>query len=347
MKPLISIIIPVYNVKTYLQKCLDSIFAQHCDQIEVICIDDGSTDGSGDALDSYAAREPVLKVIHKENSGVSAARNDGIRQATGEYLLFVDSDDWLEEGSLHGLTERLSSNKVDILFSDHLVVSSSQSRLVSMFSCPFTTCNRSSIDDIQSAVFNMGPANYRNDEFSVKAGSAAPWHYVVSAKLVKDNEIWFNAKLKGLFDDGLFTLGILERADTVSYLPIVTYCYREMDSSLTQGFNPKIQEKFPLVYSELKHFIEQSSNKALSEAFYIRVFCYLLKAISSNYLNRANPKSESERYSSFLTMVNSEPYHEAISKMNITHLGLLRTKVLAIMLKLHFYKLFWLVKKAK
>jgi glycosyltransferase involved in cell wall biosynthesis len=93
---LISVIVPVYNVKEYLAKCLQSILEQTYKNIELICVDDGSTDGSGAICDEYAERDARVRVAHKVNGGVSSARNAGIELAQGDYIAFVDSDDWLD-----------------------------------------------------------------------------------------------------------------------------------------------------------------------------------------------------------------------------------------------------------
>ena len=91
--PLISVIIPVYNVEKYLHRCLDSVIEQTYKNLEVILIDDGSTDHSGEICDDYAAKDVRIHVIHQENQGVSAARNKGLDNVKGEYITFVDSDD--------------------------------------------------------------------------------------------------------------------------------------------------------------------------------------------------------------------------------------------------------------
>ena len=93
--PRISVIVPVYRVEPYLARCLDSILGQSYESLEVIAVDDGSPDRSGEILDAYAARDGRLRVIHQENGGLSAARNAGLDLATGEYIGFVDSDDYI------------------------------------------------------------------------------------------------------------------------------------------------------------------------------------------------------------------------------------------------------------
>ncbi len=95
--PLISVIVPIYNVEKYVRKCLDSLKNQTMKQIEVICIDDGSTDESGRIAEEYKSEDwPKFRVIHTENRGLSAARNCGIDEALADWIMFVDSDDWVE-----------------------------------------------------------------------------------------------------------------------------------------------------------------------------------------------------------------------------------------------------------
>lgn len=106
---LLTVIVPVYKVEEYLPRCVDSILGQTYENLEVILVDDGSPDGSGAICDAYAARDSRVKVIHKENGGLSSARNAGIDAARGEYLAFVDSDDWIEPDayeSMMALMER-------------------------------------------------------------------------------------------------------------------------------------------------------------------------------------------------------------------------------------------------
>ena len=100
--PYFSIVIPVYNVAPYLRECLDSALAQTFSDWEAICVDDGSTDGSGEILDEYAAKDGRFKVIHQKNAGVSAARNFGIDAAVGEYVTFLDGDDAYDRSWLEG-----------------------------------------------------------------------------------------------------------------------------------------------------------------------------------------------------------------------------------------------------
>lgn len=121
MNGLVSVVVPVYNVAAYLPECLQSILAQDHEKLEVILIDDGSTDGSGALCDEFAARDNRVRVIHQKNGGAAAAKNAGLRAATGEYLSFVDSDDVLEPGAyshMIGLLEEYSADVVQCAYQD-------------------------------------------------------------------------------------------------------------------------------------------------------------------------------------------------------------------------------------
>ena len=110
----ISVIVPVYNVENYISKCLDSILAQTHTDIEVICVNDGSTDNSGKILDEYASHDSRVQVFHKENGGVSSARNLALENATGEYIGFVDSDDYIDPHMYLSLLSALEEQDADI-----------------------------------------------------------------------------------------------------------------------------------------------------------------------------------------------------------------------------------------
>lgn len=111
MSPRFSIIIPVYNVAPYLRECLDSVLSQTFTDWEAVCVDDGSVDGSGDILDEYAAKDLRFRTVHQQNSGVSSARNMALNFALGEYLCFVDGDDWICRDYLQQLDDEISKNR--------------------------------------------------------------------------------------------------------------------------------------------------------------------------------------------------------------------------------------------
>jgi len=116
--PKVSIIVPVYNAERHLERCVDSILSQEFQDVELILVDDGSTDGSPALCDAYAGRDSRVRAIHRENGGVSVARNAGIDVARGEYLQFLDADDWITTDATKLLVRAMEENRVDMVIAD-------------------------------------------------------------------------------------------------------------------------------------------------------------------------------------------------------------------------------------
>ena len=116
--PKLSVIVPVYNTEKYLRECVDSILAQTFTDFELILVDDGSTDGSGAICDEYAGKDSRIRVIHQENGGATLARRSGVRIAQGEYVAFVDSDDWIAQHIYQNMMEKAETCGADVILCD-------------------------------------------------------------------------------------------------------------------------------------------------------------------------------------------------------------------------------------
>lgn len=130
--PLISIIVPVYKAEKYLHRCVDSLLAQTFQDFEILLIDDGSPDQSGEICDEYARQDSRVRVLHKENGGVSSARNKGLDNAIGEYLTFIDADDWLDIDCFEKGFSLLKQNDLDILQYSYRMISEEDESIISV-----------------------------------------------------------------------------------------------------------------------------------------------------------------------------------------------------------------------
>lgn len=126
MSPKVSVIIPVYNVENYLERCIDSVCGQNFSDTEIILVDDGSTDGSGKLCDVLAQKDSRIRVIHQENGGLSVARNTGLANASGQWISFIDSDDWIEKSFLENLIKEAEKNQCGIVGCNYRRVSEKQ-----------------------------------------------------------------------------------------------------------------------------------------------------------------------------------------------------------------------------
>lgn len=221
MLPLISVIIPVYNVEPYLRECLDSVTGQTYRNLEIIIVDDGSTDKSGEICDEYARADSRIRVTHQQNGGVAAARNAGLAAALGEYIAWVDSDDVCAPDMLEYLYKGLIENDAD------------------MCQCGMSRNKK---------VFDSPSAALPDTRTKIISGSAEIFDNLIR------NDIWHNLVFK-LYPSRLFEgvtfpnviIGedswaqfyILNKMERVVLMPEVKYYYRQRDGSITHIYKPE------------------------------------------------------------------------------------------------------------
>ena len=211
--PLVSIVIPVFNVERHLRQCLDSVLRQTLKEWECICIDDGSPDGSGAILDEYGNRDARFKIIHQRNRGVSAARNLGIKLASAPYLTFIDSDDWVEDDALESLLSAMKESCADMVMCS-ICIHQENHQEVSM-ETPYP------------------PSGNMRDEYAVteKSFSGAAlvdvsiWAKLFSAETIRAHQIHFAPELK-VSEDMEFSTRMLCHSRRVSIIRKPLYHYR-------------------------------------------------------------------------------------------------------------------------
>lgn len=218
---LVSVIIPVYNVEKYLHTCLDSVFGQTFSDWEAVCVNDGSTDGSAVILKEYAAKDDRFRVVEQPNAGLSAARNTGLMHAAGDYILFLDSDDWLETDALETLS--------GILDGEDLVCFSGRRYLE--FESRFLPS-----DELDERTYPSG-MDYYNENALQRRDFAFVCVVLRLYKrsFLKENGLRFK---EGIFhEDNLFTPLACYFARRVRVLNRSLYVYRVRDNSITTTYN--------------------------------------------------------------------------------------------------------------
>lgn len=215
---MISIIIPVYNVEKYLRECLDSVINQSFPEKEVLLIDDGSADSSSEICEEYAARYPYIHVIHKENGGLSSARNRGIEEASGEWIIFLDSDDvWADKDCLTKLHRYATSLNLDIVRFEYQAVNENLELI-----------EPRNYD--KSALENQPLDNYQ----LVKFGIAGEWFavlYLIKRRAIAN--IRFNEKTEFQEDIDFYCRLFAEKQLRCGYLNEKMYLYRKRTASIT------------------------------------------------------------------------------------------------------------------
>lgn len=252
--PLISIIIPAYNVEQYLTACLSSIEQQIYQNFEVILIDDGSIDSTGVICDTVATKDDRFKVIHQKNQGVSVARNKGIEEARGEYIAFIDSDDKITPEYLSSF-----SLKNDIEIQGHVIYENNIQRSV--------IYSKRKVQKDVAKVFCLGPFN------------SAVWGKIFKTSIIKDNKIVFPVNLC-FSEDTIFLLQYIKHCKTLAVFDAAEYIYIKHSGSLTNKKYPMndmmvkekmIVESYKLLFPESKFqkdFLREVSLSIISKYYF-------------------------------------------------------------------------------
>lgn len=215
-----SIVIPVYNVENYLEECLDSVVNQTYQNLEVIAINDGSTDDSGKILKKYSQQYEFIKVIYQENSGNSVARNQGIQNASGKYIYFLDSDDYILPETINNLVDTMEKNKLDLIrFGAEPFLDGADYKL-----------DKNLYD--YSKFFEHGKI-YDKKEFlraSIRGFSPSPCLYILKKDLLEQNNIHFYPGI--MHEDELFSLLVYLHTNCAMYDTNLYYKRRYREGSI-------------------------------------------------------------------------------------------------------------------
>lgn len=267
---LISVIVPVYNVEKYIHRCVDSILNQTYRNLEIILVDDGSPDNCGKICDKYAEADPRVKVIHQKNAGLSEARNAGINIAAGEYIAFVDSDDYIEQNMYETMYSELILNKADICVCQWQYEFSDGKQVVD-------------INNIDSEIYGKMKAEKFAEFFyrgSYENGVVcAAWNKLYKADVF--SEIRFVGRL---FEDDRIHNQILSKDYVVVVIPEQLYLYCENSDSLT---NKSFRENRLLIFDILSERLSSFSNNEFILVNTRKLYCniyieYYYKAKKSN-----------------------------------------------------------------
>lgn len=241
----LSIVVPIYKVEPYLRKCVDSLLVQDLskEDYEIILVDDGSPDRCGEICDEYASRYANIRVVHRKNGGLSAARNSGIEVAQGKYIQFVDSDDYLEPNVLKTLVEKMDADNLDILRFNYQNVNENYEVFEPNKSGkPFVDYTDKICDGITFLNEKLGYACYA-------------WQFVIKTELVKYIPLF---KEGIYFEDMEWTPRVLTVANRVTSVDTIVYDYLVREGSITQG---KTVEKKRKIIEDKMLLVELMTNK--------------------------------------------------------------------------------------
>lgn len=293
--PAISVVIPVYNVENeYLSKCMESVLMQKGADFEIIMIDDGSTNGCSEWCDDWAKKDSRIRAIHKKNGGVSSARNVGIKESRGNYLIFIDPDDWWEPNLIERSYEAISKNDCDMLFFGFYEEYPNRQFLRS---CGENTGKFFEVDKNLRKSVELGLVD--NTVRKIPAIIGACWNSMIKKSIVIDNEIYFP---EDIFhgEDSVFIIRLVEAALKIGILDLAFYHYRYNLKSVTKRFVPQFEtnhEKTIRSFYQIVSFLHNDPDFRDSFAYSVAYkYCVVLMQDYFHMDNKEKMKDKKKRW---------------------------------------------------
>lgn len=296
-----SFIVPVYNTEKYLVQCLNSILSQSFKDFEVLLIDDGSTDSSPKICDEYSKEDQRIKVIHKKNEGVSIARQVGIENSTGEYVTFVDSDDWVSTELLSSFHRIIKNYSPDVVCCDY--IDSNNVKHISNIRKGFYNKNQ-----IITELYPILIHGVNNQSFPPML-----WSKAFKRNLYKKNEVK-NVKIV-MGEDGACVRPCIYNSNSIYYSDNFLYFYRINDNSVTQRISPLPWDGPYLVSSHLKNHINYYEYDMEAQ-----IFRYTIHALFNVAISQFGKKLSYTKISREIrNNISKRAYREAAEKCNFTN----------------------------
>lgn len=293
----ISIIVPVYRIpERFLRKCIESLTAQTLHDIEVILIDDGSPDNCGLICDEYAQKDGRIRVIHKENEGVSVARNAGIQEAKGQYITFVDGDDWCDERMCEMSCAFADNNNSDVVF-----------------------CSARKASNLDAKI-DLWPEEKRmlseKEKSALIDAAILPRTFADGVKIAAWGKVYRTGVIRGFFEyipnvnygqDNVFNLSVFQSALRFSYCPDACYCYQDQNPMQTMSrFNSQKYEDVNTVIANLRKIINSNSDDISKRIQTRKIAMILMNVLPQQFFHPDNKDGFVTKYLKFRTFVKSD-----------------------------------------
>ena len=314
----ISIIVPIYKIpETYLINCIESILAQTYKNFCLILIDDESPDNCGRICDEYAIKDNRVKVIHKKNAGVAAARNTGIELADSEWITCIDPDDWIEPNYLYEFIQMTKETDSEVLLSS-CYVNYPKKQIENSFFNDFCLCSNDIGKD--RFILQFICANIYKDNIGT-ADSGSPWAKFYKKELLDKNHIRFDESLHRM-EDNKFNIEVYSKANSIYYKNLYIYHYRKSKYSGFSRFTPEITTYYESFLFFFNKYIESENKEdTFKKALYVKVMNSVYVYCKMYYFHKKNTKKISVILKELSLLLSSPLYDEASKNMDTQYLS--------------------------
>lgn len=311
----VSVIIPVYNVEAYLPKCLDSVTGQSYANLEIICVDDGTPDNSVEIIKKYAEKDKRITLISQKNQGLSGARNTGVKAASGEYTVFLDSDDWLDTQAVKAAVEAAEKENADAVLWGYVREFGEKSAPKKIFDGDRVFNAAETQSEIHRRMAGLSGGELARPENADAVVTA--WGKLYKTRLIKENGLEFvDTKIIGT-EDALFNLQYFGFVKKCVFLDKPFNHYRkDNETSLTRSYKAKLPSQWAALYSMMEQHIKKAE---LPEAFNAALknrICLSMVGLGLNEL--CNAAGHTERIKNIKAILCSQMYREAYKSLSLS-----------------------------
>lgn len=339
--PLVSIVIPIYNVEKYLNECIQSVVNQTYENLEIILVDDGSPDNCPSICDEWAQKDSRIKVIHKKNGGLGYARNTGIDNATGDFIYFMDSDDFIDSKLVERCVDVLINDKSDIVL---FGFSSVDVNGVKISDCiPSPSKNLFVNEEVRKIFlkhFLIGN-RYKKENWNLFISACM---CMFSLDIIKKNNFRFVSEREIISEDIFFLLGFYSYVKKVSIINSSFYNYRKNMQSLSNTFKKDRLEKNNIFYlKSLELCNELNYDEEISR---LCVYPYLRNHISALKMIVSSNLDKKQKFKEFKKAVLDDTLQESLKRIELKHENI-KKKILFFFIKHKFVWLSYMLFKLK
>lgn len=322
--PAVSIIVPVYKVpERYLRKCAESCMGQTLQNIEILLVDDGSPDSCGSICDEYADRDQRVRVIHKENGGLCSARNAGFEAARGEWIMFVDGDDWIEADMCERMLEAGSREVVDLVMCGITRDYEHSTQEYKFYLRDYTDSGK---------VYRGRECKWLQQQLLVyNCNIAVVYSKLIRAALLRDNHILHDEILRQGAEGLEFNIRLFEKIQSALFINKSFYHYTYNEDSISSSSSEENHRYVIRCFEKIRDLIEASDNRdRLLPWFDNRMLYVIITTAISGYFHPANPAPFSERKKGFAAYLRQPIVEQALRTDNLRGLSRQRRAVLAL-----------------
>lgn len=312
---LVSIIIPIYKTKDeYFRECLESCILQTYSNLEILIVDDGADDNLLKLADEYAGKDKRIRILHQSNSGAAAARNHGLSECTGEYVTFVDSDDYIASDNIEEALKRMKEDELQVLlWGSYKFYDDRKEKYM-----PYTADIRLFSGEMKQQLMMktmVGHLSFYLEPASV-FGSGSCCSKLYDVNFLRDNNLKYPEGIKRA-EDVNFNIRVFDKAERIGYLNKHFYYYRQHGESATYQYRENGIEVFTGALLCLKTFLtEINASEVLWQTFYMRCMFFFLESMDMDYLNPENRDKLSIKVKKMKAVIDAEPYRSAIAKLD-------------------------------